>query len=64
MDARWARLGVALACAALFFGFLVAGFPYDRLEQRVVRVLESQIGGRITYTRAARVFTIATSGPA
>lgn len=62
MNDRLLRLGVALGCVVLTFAFLVAGFPYDRLEQRVIRSFERSTGGRVVYAQASHLLTWA--GPA
>jgi type II secretion system protein N len=62
LENRATTLAVAAGCVVLTLIFLIIGFPYHRLESRVVRAIETAIDGRMTYAEAEQVFTFAGPG--
>lgn len=56
------RLGIALACALLTLCFIVAGFPYDRLAQRLTGALERATGTRISIGEMGPSMSLAGPG--
>lgn len=62
MDRRTTTLAVAAGCLLLTFVFLIAGFPYDRLEGRVVRAIETNLGGRMSFASSTTQFEAGLPG--
>ncbi len=62
MEGRATTLAVAAGCVLLTLIFLIAGFPYDRLESRMVRAIEKAIGGRMTYAESDTSFAWGVPG--
>ena len=62
MENRLTVLGIGAGCVVLTLIFLVAGFPYDRLESRIVRGIEEAVGGSMTYSESEQTFGITGPG--
>jgi type II secretion system protein N len=59
---RLGAAGVAIACALLTLFFVLLGFPYDRLGQRIAHSLEQSTGSQLSFASAGLTLTLA--GPA
>jgi len=62
LENRTTVLAVGAGCFVLTLIFLLAGFPYDRLESRGVMAIERVVGGRMSFAESEQVFGL--SGPA
>jgi type II secretion system protein N len=56
LDERNRLLRIGAACVVLTLIFLLAGFPYDALESRVVRAIEQAVGGRMRAGESQQSF--------
>ncbi len=62
MEKRNTALAIGAGCVVLTLIFLLIGFPYDRLESRVVSAIEQTVGGRMDFAESERAFGF--TGPA